>query len=467
MGSAAATTAISAGVEETDRMHITGEHKDSSAKTIKDKGTFREGTDHGKILKDAAIDGAAVLAGGAVGKAAQVVAKGSKAVKIGATVTGDVATGAVQEKIQTGDVTLSGTLMNAGMSGVGSAASTGALKDGVQKLKKAFGNSSNGVSKRFTVKKSPNNNANTVNQDPDADLDRFMKMGPLIARGTNDVPKQGFWSKLFGGKKSTPEATSAQNQSNTITYGGRTFKKATPRKSTEANAPGIEIVKKKSSARSRSVSNSNVQTSQHNNTTNSTNSANLKGVRLETQEHYYPAGDNVMKTRSSRVPSDKPVNLENASLVIDDEIPTARGSQVKETRVERSSILRSETDIKIDSDIVLKDGAKYRVGDKEITNAGGQVKISESKPQSTVFETSLNKPTRTRFNVSDLEYNTYVDTGVGFKFRLNTGESISIVDKNGKNLGFLERGKTMILEDGTEIAYCGNVRIDITVPKGV
>ena len=151
---AAATTAASVAIEESDRAHITGHHTDSSGKTVKDKGTFREGTDHAKIMKDAAIDGVAVLAGGAVGKAAQVAAKGRKYVQLGTNVAGDVATGAVQEKIQTGEVTLTGTLMNAGMSGVGSAASTGLLKNGVKAIKKSFGKDGSNTSKKFSISKS-------------------------------------------------------------------------------------------------------------------------------------------------------------------------------------------------------------------------------------------------------------------------------------------------------------------------
>lgn len=244
---AAATAATSVAIEESDSAHITGEHKDSTGKTVKDEGAFRQGTDHGKILKDAAIDGAAVLAGGAVGKAAQVVAKGRKAVQVGATVAGDVATGAVQEKFQTGEVTLAGTLMNAGMSGVGSAASTGLLKSGFSKIKKTFANATDGVSKKFSTPKSQmpkgmNNSAHIPANDPDADLNRFLNMGDLVARGTNDEPKQGFWSRLFGGKKSTSEPIPSQNQSNTVTYGGRTFKKATPRKATGSADAGIVIV---------------------------------------------------------------------------------------------------------------------------------------------------------------------------------------------------------------------------------
>ena len=226
LGTAAATTAISAGVEETDRMHITGQHKDASGKTVKDKGTFREGTDHRKILKDAAIDGAAVLAGGAVGKGAQVIAKGTKVVQVGATMAGDVATGAVQEKVQTGEVTLTGTLMNAGMSGVGSAASTGLLKSGVNKLKKAFWNNQAPTVTRYKAAK-PNvesSAAQTKNSKADTPATP-VKTGKkeYVSPETKEVSLGlqddicagsgesggGFWSKLFGGSKKTEQTTPA------------------------------------------------------------------------------------------------------------------------------------------------------------------------------------------------------------------------------------------------------------------
>ncbi len=150
MGAAAVgTAAASVAIEETDRLKV-------GDAVSKGKIEFREGTDHGQILKDAAFDGAAVFAGGAVAKGASAIVKGAKAAtaagqtagaltkgqkaaKAGLTMTGDVATGAAQEKLQTGQVTLEGTLMNAAMSGAGSAAETGLLKEGYQAVKKAFG----------------------------------------------------------------------------------------------------------------------------------------------------------------------------------------------------------------------------------------------------------------------------------------------------------------------------------------
>jgi len=133
------TAAASAAIEETDRMKI-------GKAVTEGKVEFREGTDHKQILKDAAWDGAAVLAGSAVAKGATAIAKGSKAVKAAATVAGDVATGAAQEKLQTGDVTLTGTMINATMSGVGSAAEAGLLKKGYQALKSGAKKAANNVS---------------------------------------------------------------------------------------------------------------------------------------------------------------------------------------------------------------------------------------------------------------------------------------------------------------------------------
>ena len=157
MGAAAAgTAAASLAIEETDRMKI--------GQAVSGGGIeFREGTDHGQILKDAAWDGAAVLAGGAVakgasamvkgtkvvnaaGKTTEVLTKGQKATKAGATLVGDVATGAAQEKLQTGEVTMTGTMMNAAMSGVGSAAESGLLKKGYEAVKGGMKKTANAVS---------------------------------------------------------------------------------------------------------------------------------------------------------------------------------------------------------------------------------------------------------------------------------------------------------------------------------
>ncbi|MBR1460015.1 hypothetical protein IJ596_00070 [bacterium] len=251
LGAAAIGTGLaSVTIDETDRMKV---------KDLVQKGevNFREGTNHKQILKDAAFDAGAVFIGGAAAKAAKVVVKGTqaanaagqvtevltkgqKAARAGITIGADVAVGAGQEYATTGDVTLGGTLMNAAMSGVGSAVEFGAPQKAWKGIKRAFGNSSEGVSKRFTIKKSQTNKSSALNQDPDADLDRFLHMGPLIARGTNDVPKQGLRSKLHRNNGTVEPASS---QANTVTYGGRTFKKAVAKKRPN-NDSDIVIVKK-------------------------------------------------------------------------------------------------------------------------------------------------------------------------------------------------------------------------------
>ena len=139
--------AISAGissfvVDESDRMHITGQHKDASGKTVKDNGTFRAGTDHVKILKDAAITGANVYAAGKAAAGAKALAAGNKALQIGLTAAADAAIGAGAEYAQTGEVTLEGTLMNTALSATGSAVATGALKGTAKNLTRYFKRSS-------------------------------------------------------------------------------------------------------------------------------------------------------------------------------------------------------------------------------------------------------------------------------------------------------------------------------------
>lgn len=138
---AVGTAAVSVAVEESDRANVTGTYKDASGKTVKQKGAFKEGTDHGKILKDAALDGAGVLAGGAVGAVAGKVVTGTtKAAMAGRAainIGGDVAMGAAQEYAETGEVTASGVITNAAMSGIGSAVTSGVLQKGFKKVKNA------------------------------------------------------------------------------------------------------------------------------------------------------------------------------------------------------------------------------------------------------------------------------------------------------------------------------------------
>lgn len=152
------TTAVSVAVEETDRANITGSYKDASGKTVKQKGAFKEGTDHKKIFKDAAWDGASVLAGGAVGKAAGTIIQGTGKMAVAGraamNVTGDVAMGAAQEYAETGQITATGVATNAVMSGVGGAVTSGVLTKGYKAVKKGFGNVADNVSQKFSTKKS-------------------------------------------------------------------------------------------------------------------------------------------------------------------------------------------------------------------------------------------------------------------------------------------------------------------------
>lgn len=114
---AAGTTAASAVIDTSDRI--------SSDAGLKE-GELTE------IAKNAAWDGASVLAGGAVGKVASTAIRGaSKAAAVGrATVNtaGDVAMGAAQEYAQSGEVTAAGVATNAALGGVGIATEAGAFK---------------------------------------------------------------------------------------------------------------------------------------------------------------------------------------------------------------------------------------------------------------------------------------------------------------------------------------------------
>lgn len=156
---AAGTAAASVAIEETDRMNLT-------KAVTEGKVEFREGTDHGQIFKDAAWDGASVLAGGAVAKATGTVIKGAtKAAGVARAATntaGDVAMGAAQEYTQTGEVSASGTIMNAALGSVGIAAETGALK----KVKNLFTGKSSSADVSLSTK-------NTTNLDtPSAATDK-------------------------------------------------------------------------------------------------------------------------------------------------------------------------------------------------------------------------------------------------------------------------------------------------------
>lgn len=127
---AGATTLASAGVEYSDRYKWTG------------GGGLRKGTNHKKIWKGAAWDGLSVAAGGAVGKIATTAVKGTTmAAKVGRgaiNVAGDTGVGAAQEYAETGKVTVTGVVTNATMGGVGSAVTSGVLKEAKAKIVRNF-----------------------------------------------------------------------------------------------------------------------------------------------------------------------------------------------------------------------------------------------------------------------------------------------------------------------------------------
>ena len=104
----AATSALSAAVDLTDRV--------SSDVGLKEG----EGVN---ILKNAAIDGASVFAGGVVGKYAAMFKNANAFVQAGGkltmTMTGDIATGAAAEYLQTGTITLEGVAFQAVFSSAG------------------------------------------------------------------------------------------------------------------------------------------------------------------------------------------------------------------------------------------------------------------------------------------------------------------------------------------------------------
>ena len=96
----------------------------------------------GQIAENAVWDGAAVLAGGVVGKVASTAIKGTKTAatvsRAAVSAAGDVAMGAAQEYAQTGEVTVEGTAYNAALGSVGMAAEAGAFKYAGKKLKNMF-----------------------------------------------------------------------------------------------------------------------------------------------------------------------------------------------------------------------------------------------------------------------------------------------------------------------------------------
>ena len=124
---AAGTAASSAAINVSDRL--------SSDVGLQD-GEMTE------IMKNAAWDGASVLAGGAVGKIAGTAIKGAttaaKAGRAAVSAAGDTAIGAAQEYAETGQVTAAGTALNAALGGVGIAAESGALTRVGQKIKNSI-----------------------------------------------------------------------------------------------------------------------------------------------------------------------------------------------------------------------------------------------------------------------------------------------------------------------------------------
>lgn len=171
LGTAAvATGAVSAAIEETDRLKVTDV-------VTKGEINFREGTDHKKILVNAAFDGATVFAGGVAGKAikgAAVVGStatrtaGQKVLltsvnvsdkaanvinttgKVVASTVSDVAIGAGRELAQDGHITVEGTLTNAAISATGQAIGSGAAASIGRKTRNAVTSGYQRVKSRFT-----------------------------------------------------------------------------------------------------------------------------------------------------------------------------------------------------------------------------------------------------------------------------------------------------------------------------
>lgn len=140
MGAAAAgTAAASAAINTSDR--------------LTSNAGLKEG-ELGDIAKNAVIDGAAVLAGGVIGKAASAAVKGvntaSTAARAGINAAGDVAIGAGTEYMQTGQVTLEGTAINAATAGIGLGVESGAFKNVANKVRNKMSSVSSKVPKTKT-----------------------------------------------------------------------------------------------------------------------------------------------------------------------------------------------------------------------------------------------------------------------------------------------------------------------------
>ena len=163
-------------------------------------------------------------------------------------------------------------MTSAAFSGIGSSVQLSkTVQNGLVKIKNSFGNAKGAITGKFKTSTAnlpkSTRNANTRATSgkkgyvkPQTETVELQYQTGIMA-GTSGT-KQGFWSKLFGGKNSTPKPAPTPNQSNTVTYGGRTFKKATPRKASGSGDPGIAIVN-----RSKPKVSHPVEQVQHNNAT--------------------------------------------------------------------------------------------------------------------------------------------------------------------------------------------------------
>ena len=165
---AAATTASSVAINASDRL--------TSETGLKD-GEMTQ------IMKDAAWDGASVLAGGAVGKIAGTAIKGAttgaKTARAVVNTAGDTAMGAAQEYAETGHVSATGTALNAALGSVGIAAETGTLNKVGQKLKGSI-SPEHGNTSTSTSASTPKTD-NTVVQTIDTP--------PVSTQTTSDTPQ--------------------------------------------------------------------------------------------------------------------------------------------------------------------------------------------------------------------------------------------------------------------------------------
>lgn len=177
---AAATAAASTAINASDRI--------SSDVGLKD-GEMKE------IVKNATFDGASVLAGGVVGKVAGTVIKGSTKTaaiaRAAVSTTGDVATGAAQEYLETGKVTASGTAINATIGSVGVLQASGILKKAKGTIKRAFSKKTTNVVSNNITHNTSSSVTSSVNQN-------FDNGGNLIAGASfgDSGKSQGLFGKF-------------------------------------------------------------------------------------------------------------------------------------------------------------------------------------------------------------------------------------------------------------------------------